>query len=69
MNGDVGRFRSYTLISRAVEEGARHAFHRAYKHLPNGHHPTEPEWVEHIEREVMLALSDIMDFPPYDDES
>jgi hypothetical protein len=69
LNDEVGRFRAYTLISRAVEEGARFAYNRAYKHLPEGQHPTQEEWIYCVEIEVMLALGDIMDFPPYDDES
>ena len=64
---EVGRLQPYTLISRALDEAAHYAYHRAYKHLEAGQHPTEGEWAEHFEREAMNALSEIMEFPPYDE--
>ena len=67
IGNEVGRFRAYPLGSRAIEEAARYAVHRAYKHLEDGQHPTEDDWVEHFEREAMNALSEIVEFFPYEE--
>ena len=49
----------YPVISRAVEEGVACGIRRAYKHIDN---PTEDVLQENIEREVMNALSEVIDY-------
>ena len=53
------QFKAYSLIERAVEEGINFGFNRAYKYSDK----PEPEAIkEQMLHEVMLALSEIMDF-------
>lgn len=49
----------YSLIERAVEEGLNHGYRRAFKHTNN---PLEEVIKEHIHREIMNALTEIIDF-------
>lgn len=57
------RFNAYKLIARAVEEGVAYGVNRAFKHTDN---PSVETLRDNIEREVMNALCDILDFesPP-----
>ena len=51
--------RLYPLLARAVDEGVACGIRRAYKHLniepPEGLH-------EHVEREVLNSLCEVIDF-------
>ena len=49
----------WTIISRAVEEGAAYGIRRAYKHTDT---PTHEDICEQVEREVMNALAEVLDF-------
>lgn len=53
----------YAVLARAVEEGVGHGVRRAYKHVDPGAHPTEAVLIDHIEREVMNAISEVFSFP------
>jgi hypothetical protein len=60
-------FRSYELVSRALEEGADAGWHRAHKHNSQ----PAPETIrEQIVEAQLLALTEIIDFdPPSADEA
>ena len=47
------------IMSRAVEEGTQYGLTRAHKHDDD---PSSETIREHIEREVMNALSEVIDF-------
>ena len=49
----------YTIISRAVEEGARIGYRRAHKHTDA---PGEDVVLEHVERAVMESLAEVIAF-------
>ena len=52
-------FKAYTLVERAVEEGINFGWNRGHKYADD----PEPEVIkEAILNEVMLALSEIIDF-------
>ena len=53
------RFNAYEIISRAVEEGIQFGLNRAYKYEER---PSRENLAEHIEREVMNALSAVLVF-------
>jgi hypothetical protein len=53
---------AYTVISEAVERGARFAANHALKHTDT---PTADGIADHIEREVMAALEDVLEFTSY----
>lgn len=53
------RFKTYWIIQRAVEEGIAYGLNRAHKHEDN---PTKDKIAIEIERAVMLALDEIIDF-------
>jgi len=55
----------YAVISRAVSEGSAYGIHRAFKHTDE---PPRDTLIEHVEREVMNALCDVIDFGD-DDET
>jgi hypothetical protein len=50
---------TYSIVARAVEEGVGWGYLRAHKHDPN---PSEAIMKEHMEREVMNALCEVVDF-------
>ena len=47
------------IISRAVEEGTHYGLTRASKYTDN---PSPEDIREHVEREIMNALSEVLDF-------
>lgn len=49
----------YDLVSRAVSEGVSMGWHRAHKH---DHQPDSGYAVGEIEREVMNALCEVIEF-------
>jgi len=51
----------YAVISRAVEEGVTHGWHRAHKHLDT---PDQFELCEAIVDGVLDALSEVITYPP-----
>ena len=53
------RLRIYTVVSRAVEEGVSHGIRRAHKYAVR---PTRESLQDHLEREVLSALCDVIDF-------
>ena len=53
------RLRTYTVVSRAVEEGVAYGIQRAYKHTDA---PERESLQEHLEHEVVNALCEIIDF-------
>jgi hypothetical protein len=55
--------KAHSIISRAVEEGVAYGIRRAYKHFDN---PSEAILQENIEREVMNALSEVIDYEKYE---
>jgi len=57
--GETMNFKAYTLVERAVEEGINFGWNRGHKYADD----PEPEVIkEAILNEVMLALSEIMNF-------
>jgi hypothetical protein len=50
----------YAVVSRAVEEGARHGVGRAMKYADGP--PDAEALVDHVAREVMNALCEVVDF-------
>ena len=52
--------KTYIILERAVEEGARLGYRRAFKHVEN---PSEEAIVEAIVDGVMLTVSEVFDFP------
>ena len=56
---EIMKFKAYTLIERAVEEGITFGLSRSYKHTIT---PDESLIQETILNEVMLALTEILDF-------
>lgn len=52
-------FQSYAVVEDAVEVGLRLGYHRAHKHTDT---PYEEIILEHMEREVMTALCEVVDF-------
>lgn len=53
------RVNAYVVIARAVEEGVACGWRRAHKHTDS---PGEEAILEHIEREVMGALCEALNF-------
>jgi hypothetical protein len=57
------KVKTYTVVSRAIEEGIARGYRRARKHTDN----PEPEAIkESIYNEVMNALCDVIEF--FDEE-
>jgi len=56
------RVRTYDVVRRAVEEGVMFGLNRALKHADAVTRDTKPAAQEHIEREVMNALCEVVDF-------
>jgi len=52
--------KTYSILERAVEEGARLGYHRAFKYVSE---PSEEAIVEAIVDGVMLTVSEVFDFP------
>ena len=52
----------YSIIDRAVEEGVAYGIRRAHKYHDN---PSDDVLQEEIERGVMHALSEVIDFDKY----
>jgi hypothetical protein len=50
---------TYVILERAVEEGARLGYRRAFKHVEN---PSEEAIVEAITEAVMLSVSEVFMF-------
>lgn len=50
---------TYVILERAVEEGARLGYRRAFKHIEN---PSEEAIVEAIVNGVMLSVSEVFEF-------
>jgi hypothetical protein len=50
---------TYTILQRAVEEGALLGYRRAFKRVEN---PTEDQIVEALTDAVMLTISEVFDF-------
>jgi hypothetical protein len=50
---------TYVILERAVEEGARLGYRRAFKHVEN---PSEEAIVEAIVNGVMLTVSEVFMF-------
>jgi hypothetical protein len=48
------------ILERALEEGIRLGYRRAFKHVEN---PSEVAICEHIEEQVMSSLYEYFDFP------
>jgi len=55
---------TYVIMERAVEEGARLGYRRAFKHTEN---PTEEAIVQTITDAVMLSVSEVFTFPQQSD--
>ncbi len=53
------KWRSYQIISRAVEEGVASGYMRAHKHTDT---PDEEHLKQEIENYVMMALCEVIDF-------
>lgn len=49
----------YAVISTAIESGINYGITRAFKHED---YPSQDSLLEHIEREVMNALCEVIDF-------
>jgi len=49
----------YTVLSRAVEEGAHYGVNRAYKHTDT---PSRDTIIYEVEMAVMNALSEVVDY-------
>ena len=59
--------KTYVILERAVEEGARLGYNRAFKHNEN---PSEEAIVESVVDGVMLSISEVFAFnDDYDGES
>lgn len=54
--------KAYSIIEGAVETGVSFGISRAFKYSED---PTEEELKIHIEREVMNALGEVIDFEKY----
>jgi hypothetical protein len=59
MNATTVYVNLYKLLDRAVSEGVSYGVRRAFKHLE---HPDEATIEEHVEREVMNAICEVMVF-------
>ena len=55
--------KTYSIIRDAVEDGVSYGIQRAFKYSKK---PTEDELQMHIEREVMGALSEVIDYEKYE---
>mgnify|MGYP003332677866 FL=1 len=53
------KVKTYTIVTRAIEEGIAHGYRRAHKHTDA---PTPEAIKESIYNEVMNALCDVIEF-------
>ena len=53
------KLKLYTVISRAVNEGVNYGVNRAFKYSDT---PNHESLVEHIEREVMNSLDEVIEY-------
>ena len=53
------RVRAYEVVRRAVEEGIEAGLRRAHKYAE---HPTTEALAEHLEREILNAVLEVLDF-------
>ncbi len=53
----------HTIIGEAVEAGVSYGVNRAYKYADK---PSKDAIKEHVEREVMNALSEVIDYEKYE---
>lgn len=53
------KLNTYAILDEAVSRGAKHGVARAFKHDDK---PTPEAIAEHVQREVMTALSEVVDF-------
>ena len=58
------RFRAWSLVERAVEEGVRYGLNRAHKHTSK---PDRSQVEECVAQAVMGELGEILDFGPEGD--
>ena len=56
------RLNAYAVVDRAVEEGVACGLRRARKHLSYGQDPTDEQLQDYVEREVMNALCEVLQF-------
>ena len=56
---DQMRSRTYSILERAVEEGASAGYHRAYKYDDD---PKQERIVAEISNAVMLAICEVFEF-------
>lgn len=59
------RVRVYDVVSRAVEEGVAAGIRRAHKHTDA---PTAADVHDEVERAVMLALGEVLDWEATEDD-
>lgn len=59
MRRQTVRVNLYAIVCRAVEEGVAYGIQRAYKYADR---PTREAVEEHVEREVLNALCEVLDF-------
>ena len=52
------RVRAYPILARAVEEGVAAGYRHAHKHTDT---PSEELLREHLERDVLSAISEVFD--------
>lgn len=53
------RINAYEVISRAVEEGLRYGYRRAYKYTED---PSEEHILEELRNTVMASLSEVLQY-------
>ena len=58
------KVRTYTLLSRAIEEGVEYGLRRAYKHTDKPDHET---FLKEIMNAVMSNIDEVFVFPEMED--
>lgn len=58
------KVRTYTLLSRAIEEGVEYGLRRAYKHTDK---PDNDTFLREIMNAVMLNIDEVFVFPEMED--
>jgi len=61
------KVRTYDVVTRAVEEGVSFGWHRFTKYHEGDVNQIEEAVREHMEREVMSALCEVVDFETSDE--
>ena len=59
------KVRTYTLLSRAIEEGVEYGLRRAYKHTDR---PDHEDFLREIMNAVMLNIDEVFVFPDLEDQ-